>query len=89
LISYINNKNEAQISAGDTVKNLTTPYKIGIQVETYIPENESLPKLDILKTVTITVQSNLYGKSYTTTMSTIKKATTEEVKNKLTEYTNQ
>lgn len=85
LIDYINNKNKAEVSAGEAVENLTTPHKIGIHVETYIPENESLPKLDILKTVTITVQANLQNKSYTTTISTIKKATTEEVKKALTE----
>jgi len=89
LISYINNKNQEGVSAGETVEALVTPYKIGIQVETYTPEDESLPKLDIIKVVTITVQSDLNNKTYTTTMSTIKKATTEEVKNKLTEYTNQ
>lgn len=79
LISYINNKNQEGVSAGETVETLATPYKIAIQVETYIPEDESLPKLDIIKVITITVQSNLNNKTYTTTMSTMKKATTDEV----------
>lgn len=88
LINYVNGKNMTVVSAGatiDTVSNTDAPYKIGIQVETYTPSDTSLPELDIVKTITLTIENNLNGKSYSTTMSTIKKATMDEVKAKLEE----
>lgn len=84
LVQYINNKNLENVSAGntiETVQNESATYKIGIHVETYVPEDESLPKLDLIKIVTVTIENNLLDKDYTTTISRLKQATTQEVSN--------
>lgn len=91
LINYINKKDISEVSAGtsiDAVSNPDAAYKISIQVETYEPEDESLPKLDIIKLVTLTIENNLNGKTYSTTMSTIKKATKEEIIEKVENMNN-
>lgn len=77
LIEYVNGKSVDSVSAATTVDTLTTPYKIGIKVETY---GEDEGKLGLIKIVKLTVVSNLNGKDYNTEMSLLKKATVEEVK---------
>lgn len=80
LIAYVNSKyDEDRVKAGESIEELDSPYKIAVRVETFIPEDETLPKLDILKTVTLTIQNTLVNKVYTTTMATVKKATAEEI----------
>lgn len=91
LIDYINKKNISAVSAGTSIGTVSNPdaaYKIGIQVETYETEDESLPKLDILKKVTLTIENNLNGKTYSTTMSTIKKAAKEDIIEKVENMNN-
>lgn len=80
LIAYVNSKyDEDRVKAGESIEELDSPYKIAVSVETFIPEDETLPKLDIIKTVTLTIQNTLVNKVYTTTMSTVKRATAEEI----------
>ena len=58
LIKYINDKGLSVVSAGatiDTVSNPKAAYKIGIQVETYVPTDTTLPELDIIKIITLTI----------------------------------
>ena len=79
LINYVNNKNSEQVSAGTSTEELTTTYKIGIDVQSYnqIAGNEG--KLDIIKLVTLTIKNNLEDKEYSTEITKIKKANMEEV----------
>ena len=85
LINYINNKNSEQVSAGTTTEELTTTYKIGIDVQSYnqIAGNEG--KLDIIKLVTLTIENDLGNKKYSTQITKIKKANTQEVEQILEE----
>ena len=85
LINYINNKNSEQVSAGTTTEELTTTYKIGIDVQSYnqIAGNER--KLDIIKLVTLTIENDLGNKKYSTQITKIKKANTQEVEQILEE----
>ena len=85
LINYINNKNSKQVSAGTTTAELTTTYKIGIDVQSYnqIAGNEG--KLDIIKLVTLTIKNDLRNKKYSTQITKIKKANTQEVEQILEE----
>ena len=81
LIKYVNDKGISAVSAGatiDTVSNANAAYKIGVQVETYTPTDTSLPELDIIKIITLTIENNVNNKTYSTTMSTIKKASIDE-----------
>lgn len=80
LITYVNDKyDEDRVKAGENIEDLDSPYKIEIKVETFIPEDDTLPELDIIKTVTVTIQNTLVNKVYTTTMSTVKEATANEI----------
>lgn len=85
LINYINNKNSKQVSAGTTTAELTTTYKIGINVQSYnqIAGNEE--KLDIIKLVNLTIENDLGNKKYSTQITKIKKANTQEVEQILEE----
>ena len=87
LIQYVNNKNVEYVKAGTSIEEIdeNVSYKIAIKVETYIPTDETLPKLDLIKTVTLTIENNLADESYMTTISKIKKANAEEVKKSLDE----
>ena len=51
LINYINNKNLDYVSAGATVEGLTTPYKIGIEVEKYNESEGNEEKFDIIEEI--------------------------------------
>lgn len=75
LISYVNNKNLANVKAGETIDGLTTPYKIAISVEKYGDDT----KLDIIRIVKLKITANLENKNYETEMSMLKKANMEEV----------
>lgn len=79
LINYVNSKNSEQVSAGTTTQELTTTYKIGIDVQSYnqIAGNEG--KLDIIKLITLTIENNLEDKKYSTEITKIKKANMQEV----------
>lgn len=79
LIKYVNDKDLDYVSAGETVDTLTTPYKIGIEVEKYKEIEGNEDKLDIIKIVTLTIQNDLNDKQYSTEISRIKKATMSEV----------
>lgn len=86
LINYVNNKQITSVSAGktvETVSNSEATYKIGIQVETYETSNIELPQLDIVKIITVTIENKFKDKTYSTTISSIKKATIDEAKEKI------
>ena len=85
LINYVNNKISEQLSAGSDTTSLTPIYKIGINVQSYnqIPGNEE--KLDIIKLVTLTIENDLEDKKYSTQITKIKKANTQEVEQILEE----
>jgi len=83
LIAYINNKEEDNVSASINVGLLTTPYKIEIDVENYNERAGNTDKLDILKIVTVTVETDIEDKTYSTTISSVKKATNAEIKSLL------
>ncbi len=76
LIKLINDKSDENVSAGNTNEELTTPYKVAIKVEKY--QDLEHKEYDLIKIITVTVENNLQKKAYTTTMSTLKKATLEE-----------
>ena len=81
LIKFINDKNVDYVKAAASIDEIdeTVSYKIAINVESYIPTDETLPKYDLIKTVTLTIENNLADEAYTTTSSKIKKANMEEV----------
>lgn len=83
LITYMNNKNEDSMSASINTDLLVTTYKVEINVENYNQRIGNFEKLDILKIVTVTVETDIDGKTYSTTISGLKKATKEEVKSLL------
>ena len=82
VISYINSIEPTRISAGTTLDTLTTANKIKVKVEKYETTEEN-SGFDLVKIVTLTVQNELDGTPYTTEISRIKKAATQDVKNKL------
>lgn len=83
LIDYVNGKGVEYVSAGTTVDSLTTPYKIGIEVEKYNETEGNRDKLDIIKIITLTIENNLEDKSFSTTISRVKKATIDEIQDML------
>ncbi len=78
LIKCINDKQEESVSAGRTVEELTTPYKVAIKVEKYADMEGK--DLDVIKIITVTVENKLQEKKYTTTMTRLKKANLNEIK---------
>ena len=80
LIEYVNTKNEDYVSAGTSTESLTTAYRIAVDVQKYNETTNNTGKLDIIKIITITVETDFDEKTYTTTISSLKKATVEEVK---------
>ena len=81
LIKFINDKNVDYVKAAASIDDIddNVSYKMAISVESYIPTDETLPKYDLIKTVTLTIENNLADESYTTTSSKIKKANMDEV----------
>lgn len=80
LIDYINNKGEENVSADTTLDTLTTAYRIAIKVENYNETEGNTDKLDIIKIITVTLETDINGKEYSTTISSLKKATIDEVR---------
>ena len=78
LIEYINNKNLDYLSAGTTLENLTTKYKIAIEVTPYNEIEGNEEKYDLVKIIKLKIQSNLENLNYYTEITTLKKATMEE-----------
>ncbi len=77
LVKCINEKGDTAVSAKvNTTAGLTTPYKIAIKVEKY--KDIGSKEFDLIKIITVTVENNLQEKSYTTTMSRLKKASLKE-----------
>jgi len=85
LVNYVNDKNADYVSAGTDISTLTTPYKIEINVENYNETEGNEEKLDLLKLITITVESNLRNKAYSTQITGIKKASMQEAKEMIEE----
>ena len=74
LIAYVNNKAETKnsLSAGQDLSVLTTPYKMRIEVETYIPEDKTNGTKDLVKTIKVRVECVLAKKTYATEMNTVR-----------------
>lgn len=85
IVSYINTKNSEHVSAGATTDNLTTPYKVAISVEKYNETDGNEDKLDIVKVVKVLVETDIRGKVYSTEISTVKKASIQEIERLLQE----
>ncbi len=79
LINYVNSKNLEHISAGRTTDNLTTEYRVIVNVENYNQTEGNTDKYDFIKIVTITIESSLEGKANSIQFSKIKKANMKEV----------
>ena len=85
LIKYVNeDKNNEHVKAGTTIDEVKqnfpeAQYKIAITVENYMPTDEEIPKLDLVKKVTVTIENNLGNNPYCTTMSRVKKASMDDV----------
>lgn len=82
VINHINNMNPDYIVAARTreeLEGIEKLYKVVVNVERYneIPGNED--KLDLIKIIEITIESNLDGKTREMQLSRIKKATMQEV----------
>lgn len=82
LIAYINEIDSGKISAGTSLNDLTTPNKVKVKVEKYTP-NEEGEHLDLVKTITITIENEFDNKIYKTEMSRLKKVSSQEIKEML------
>lgn len=81
LIGYVNEKNETKklITAGADVTTLKTPYKMTIKVEKYNETEGNTDKEDLIKIITLKVETKLSKKDYITQMKMLKKVTSEEL----------
>lgn len=81
LIQYIRSKNINSVKAAATLEEIQedNAYKIAVNVESYIPTDANLPKIDLVKTITVTIEKKLLNKSYTTTISNVRKARADEI----------
>lgn len=78
LVSYINNKNLDYVSAGENTENLSTIYKIAINVQSYNDIEGNSDKENIIKIITLNIENEVAGKPFITEVATLKKATIEE-----------
>lgn len=79
IIDFVNeNYNDELVTVGENVESLTGTYKIGITVTPYNEIEGNEEKYDLLKIVTLKIQSEINDKKYNTEMSTVKKTTIEE-----------
>ena len=67
------------LSAAQNISTLTTPYKMKIEVETYIPTDKSNGTKDLVKTINVKVECTLAKKTYSTEMSTVRKIKDSEL----------
>lgn len=82
LIAYINEKTENKdlISAGENISELTTPYKMSIDVQSYEPTDTTIEKKDLIKTIKVRVECKFGKKTYSTEMSTLRKIKDTELR---------
>lgn len=85
ICNYINNNefnidNVSAVADKGSVNTLTTAYKVVVKVEQYTGTEDIEVKYDLVKKVTIIVENTLSGNTYSSEMSTIKKANSEETK---------
>ena len=75
LISYVNEKsgNNNLLTAGSDIAELTTPYKMSIKVEKYNETEGNTEKKDLIKIITLKVETKLSKKNYTTEMKMLKR----------------
>lgn len=85
LIKYVNEKNETKnsLTAGIENSNLQTPYKMIIKVEKYNETEGNTEKEDLIKIITLKVETELSKKTYTTQMKMLKKVNSEELNEKI------
>lgn len=85
ICNYINSDefdiaNASAIINKANINTLTTAYKVVVKVEQYTGTEDIEVKYDLVKKVTIIVENTLSGNTYSTEMSTIKKANSAETK---------
>jgi len=85
LISYVNEKsgNNNLLTAGSDIAELTTPYKMSIKVEKYNETEGNTEKKDLIKIITLKVETKLSKKNYTTEMKMLKKVNKEELNGRI------
>ena len=79
LIQYINNKDFDGVSAGTNIENLTTAYRIQIDVQNYNDTTGNTEKIDLIKIIHVKIGYNLGQKEYTYEVSKIRARTENEV----------
>lgn len=79
LINYINSIDAENISADTDTSTLATLYRVEVDVKYYTPEDDE-NNFNIIKIITLNIESTLNNKIYNTKMSRIKKANTQELK---------
>ena len=79
IIQYVNNKNFDGVSAGTDINELTTPYKIGVEVVKYNTTSGNTGKLDLIKIVTIEIKYTLNNKDYTLRTEKSRVRTSQEI----------
>lgn len=74
LVAYVNSKTETKnsLSAGQDLSALITPYKMKIEVETYVPEDKTNGTRDLVKTIKVRVECVLAKKTYSTEMNMVR-----------------
>lgn len=80
IINYINNMNPEYISAGTTTEELTTKYRVYVDVKNHNQIEGNTDKYDFIKVITLNIETTLSNKQYSMEVSRIKKAGISEVK---------
>lgn len=80
LVNYINGIDPENISSSAIAGTLSTLYRVNVDVNYYIPEDDET-YFNVIKIITLNVENTLNNKTYNTQMSRIKKANTQELKN--------
>jgi len=80
IISFINDRYDPnQVTAGKSIESLNSKYKIMVTVTPYSELEGNEDKLDLIKIIELKIQIEINNKPYITEMSTVKKATMDEV----------
>lgn len=85
LIGYVNQRSDSAelLSAGEDFSTLTTPYKMVIDVQKYVPVDKTNGEKDLIKIIKAKVQCSLGKKTYSMEMSTLRKIKNAELEQKL------
>ena len=85
ICGYINSNafgidNVSAVTDEANISTLTTAYKVVVKLEKYNQTEGNTNKYDLIKKVNVTIENTLSGQTYSTEMSTIRKATSEETR---------